>query len=559
MAAYMGFPPFSSIMSEAEIRAFLDAHTRRLVPLFVEARLAGWQASTTGTAEANEQAVRAETALRRLYADPPTAQQVRKWLALEGLDPLLRRQLVLLDHAYTENAIPAEDIDELVRRGQEIEAVFNTFRGVMAGRPVTNNEIVRVLRTSNDGAERLAAWEASKQIGALVAGPLRELARRRNETARLVGFRDFYAMRLALQEIREDALLTVCGQLRELTEEPYARLKAALDRGLASRFATTPSELRPHHYPDPFFQEAPPEDALELDRLFQDRDVVALARDFYHSIGLPVEPILERSDLYEREGKDQHAYCVDIDRAGDVRILCNVVPGERWMQTMLHELGHAVYDFYLPPTLPFLLRRPAHLISTEAIALLFGRLTRDPDWLAATLHLDRHEQLALERAVLENRRTAMLIFVRWALVMVYFEREFYANPEREDLNRLWWEIVGEVQKVRPPARVAERHDWATKIHLATAPVYYHNYLLGELQASQLAEYIRKNVVPDGPAGNGYVGRRELGQYLCERVFAPGASLTWNELCAHATGAPLSPDAFVREFIGEPAHGVPASR
>lgn len=553
----MESPPFSSIMSEAEIRAFLDGHTHRLAPLYVEARLAGWKASTTGTAEANEQAVRAETALRRLYADPPTAQQVRQWLALKGLDPLLRRQLVLLDHAYTENAIPAEDIDELVRRGQEIEAVFNTFRGVMEGRPVTNNEIVRVLHTSNEEAKRLAAWEASKQIGALVAEPLRKLARRRNETARLVGFRDFYAMRLALQEIREEALLTVCAQLRELTEKPYARLKTALDHALASRFGTAPSQLQPHHYPDPFFQEAPPDQDLDLDRLFQDRDVVALAREFYHGIGLPVEPILERSDLYEREGKDQHAYCIDIDRAGDVRILCNVVPGERWMQTVLHELGHAVYGFYLPPTLPFLLRRPAHLISTEAIALLFGRLTRDPHWLAASLHLDRHERLALERPVLQNRRTAMLIFVRWALVMVYFEREFYANPEREDLNHLWWEIVGELQKVQPPERVAERHDWATKIHLATAPVYYHNYLLGELQASQLAEYIRENVLADGPAGNGYVGRPELGQYLRERVFAPGASLTWNELSAHATGAPLTPDPFVREFIGEPSSRAPA--
>ena len=145
----------------------------------------------------------------------------------------------------------------------------------------------------------------------------------------------------------------------------------------------------------------------------------------------------------------------------------------------------------------------------------------------------------------------MLIFLRWSLVMVYFEREFYANPDRDDLNRLWWEVVGEVQKVRPPARVQERHDWATKIHLATAPVYYHNYLLGELQASQFAAFISANVLADGSGGRmAYVGRPEVGEYLRERVFAPGAVLDWNGLSQHATGKPLGPEGFVLEFVGE---------
>ena len=54
--------------------------------------------------------------------------------------------------------------------------------------------------------------------------------------------------------------------------------------------------------------------------------------------------MLERSDLYARDGKSQHAFCIDIDHEGDVRVLCNVEPSERWMDTMLHEFGHAIYD-----------------------------------------------------------------------------------------------------------------------------------------------------------------------------------------------------------------------
>src|SRR5207302_883937 len=61
---------------------------------------------------------------------------------------------------------------------------------------------------------------------------------------------------------------------------------------------------------------------------------------------------------------------------------CNVEPSERWMETMLHEFGHAVYDRECNRALPWLARGPAHSLTTEGIAMLFGRLTRDPAWLA---------------------------------------------------------------------------------------------------------------------------------------------------------------------------------
>ena len=91
--------------------------------------------------------------------------------------------------------------------------------------------------------------------------------------------------------------------------------------------------------------------------------------------------MLARADLYEREGKSQHAFCMDVDHEGDVRVLCNIRKNERWMSTMLHEFGHAVYDKYNDRTLPFLLRTPAHTLTTEAIAMLNGRMSKSPEWL----------------------------------------------------------------------------------------------------------------------------------------------------------------------------------
>ena len=53
--------------------------------------------------------------------------------------------------------------------------------------------------------------------------------------------------------------------------------------------------------------------------------------------------------LFPRDGKCQHAFCIDVDRAGDIRVLANVVPTQQWMDTMLHELGHATFDAGLDP------------------------------------------------------------------------------------------------------------------------------------------------------------------------------------------------------------------
>ena len=75
--------------------------------------------------------------------------------------------------------------------------------------------------------------------------------------------------------------------------------------------------------------------------------------------------------------------------------------------------------------------------------------------------------------------------------------ELYADPEDPKLNEYWWDLVEEMQLLtRPEGRRAP--DWAAKIHLTVAPVYYHNYQLGELIASQLGAALRRDVLNGQP-------------------------------------------------------------
>jgi peptidyl-dipeptidase A len=125
--------------------------------------------------------------------------------------------------------------------------------------------------------------------------------------------------------------------------------------------------------------------------------------------------------------------------------------------------------------------------------------------------------------------------------MFHFEKAFYADPDREDLNSLWWDLVERLQLVnRPPER--DEPDWAAKIHVAVAPVYYRNYVLGHLIAAQLRHHLEGQV-----AGEPFFMSEVAGRYLIEALFGPGARHNWENTVLGTTGERLNPDYFVKSL------------
>jgi peptidyl-dipeptidase A len=215
------------------------------------------------------------------------------------------------------------------------------------------------------------------------------------------------------------------------------------------------------------------------------------------------------------------------------------------MDTVLHEMGHAIYCKYTDFNLPFNLRDSAHLFTTEAVAMLFGALAKTPLWIITNTGADEKKVKEAEAAILEQRRREQLLFARWSLVMLHFEKALYENPD-QDLNTLWWDMVERIQVLkRPPGRNAP--DWASKIHFTIAPVYYHNYQLGELFAAQLRGTLVKLAKHEGPAHTlKYTGNKDFGNYFKEKIFQPGMTLRWPEFVKQATGEPLTAKYFAEE-------------
>src|SRR5438445_6890370 len=197
-----------------------------------------------------------------------------------------------------------------------------------------------------------------------------------------LGFKNYHALQLYLNEQDGAALVKLFDELDGLTCEPFRAAKAEIDARLAADYGTTLAQLRPWHYHDPFFQESPAVFAANLDAPYAQADLLRLAQDFYKSIGLPIDDVIARSDLYEKKGKSPHAFCTDIDREGDVRVLANIVNNEYWMATLLHELGHSVYSSKnIPRSLPYVIRAESHILTTEGVAMQFERFSKSRGWI----------------------------------------------------------------------------------------------------------------------------------------------------------------------------------
>lgn len=528
----------------------IDAHVEKMKPLEKEAGVAWWGANVTGKDEDFQKKEVAQNKIDSLLSNPVAFREL-KALKEGGAvsDALLARQVEVVYLQYLEKQVDPFVLREMVAKANAIEKAFNVYRAKVDGKELSENDVHKVLKDSKDSGERRKAWEGSKGVGAVVEKDLIALAKLRNQAATQLGFGNYHQMMLYLNEQDQAAILKLFDELDDLTRGPFLAAKAEFDEKLAAHSGIKVADLRPWHYHDPFFQESPAVFGADLDAIYKTADILKLCRTFYIGIGLPIDDVLERSDLFEKSGKSPHAFCTDIDREGDVRVLANVVPIERWMDTMLHELGHAVYSSKnIPQSVPYVLRGASHILTTEGLAMQMGRLSKSGAWQEqmGVASSDAAERKKMDAAGAKVLRNQLLIFSRWCQVMLRFEKGLYENPD-QDLNKLWWDLVEKYQGLRrPEGRNAP--DYASKIHIVAAPVYYHNYMMGELFASQVHHTIARELY-DGanPRTVTYVKNPKVGEFLRVRVIAPGQTLSWNALTKHATGAELNPQAFAKDF------------
>ena len=325
-------------ITTSDLVRFISEFERRMAPLERAADEAWWNLATSGTNEAREAFVRAGKEYNGLFSDQNEYMTLRGWYEnLEVLEsPLLQRQVEVLYRTFAQRQGDEEILGRIEELEAEANAIYGNHRSVVRDREMGENEVRELLRTSADQDLRRETWEASKSVGRAVEGTVRELARLRNRLAREQGYENHYARSLELQEIEAPELARIMGLLESATDAPFRELKRDIDTKLGLKFGV--DAVMPWHLSGLFFQRATDIAGIDLDRYFEEEDLENLTRSTFDALGLDLRGVISSSDLYEREGKNQHAFCARLGREYpyDVRVLANVRPDSYWMDAMLH-------------------------------------------------------------------------------------------------------------------------------------------------------------------------------------------------------------------------------
>ena len=270
-------------------------------------------------------------------------------------------------------------------RGPPRLAVLRATAGRLGGRDVNDNEIAKILRESSDRAERragLGRLEVDRPAGRAARARARALCatrrRGRSATATTSSFS------LTLDELDETWLLALLDDLDGRLAATWARTKAAIDEGqrerlgLAGGRAAAALGLRRRVLPGRCRRRATTRSRRRSTHARPGRGrprVLPGARRRRRRRARAQRPLPARRQEPARVLR-RHRPPARRARARQLRAGRRAGSG-----TMVHELGHAVYDLAIDAELPWLLRQPAHTFTTEAIAMLHGRLVRDETFL----------------------------------------------------------------------------------------------------------------------------------------------------------------------------------
>jgi len=527
---------------------FLKEFEEKFKTLYIKSSSAYWKASIEGNKENWNEVTKYQLELVKLFRDKKYFDEIKKLHSkIDDFDPITKRQIKILYNEFLPNQYDLKKLEEITNLQNKIENVFATFRAKVNCKTLTDNDVNEILKNELDSKILQKTWEASKEIGDLIVDDLKNLVKLRNDQAKDLGYKNYHEMSLNLSELDEEELDKIFTELESKTDGRFFELKKKIDSELAKRFNIKEDELMIWHYQQRFFQEAPPIYLLNFDKYYEGRNLVEITRNYFSGIGLNIDDLIEKSDLFEKPNKNQHAFCISINRAEDVRVLCNVKSNVDWMGTLLHEYGHAVYDKNIDYNLPFVLRDATHIFVTEAIAQLFGKLAVHSIWIKEVFKLNDHEIEDIKDSAIEYTKMNQIIFARWVFVMYRFEKSLYENPD-QDLNSFWWDLHKKYLLINKPEG-RNKPDWTTKIHIATSPVYYHNYLLGEVLSSQLNHYLHKRVLKSNDLWNNVlINRKEIGEYLIDNLFKFGSSLHWKEVIKISTGEELKTEYYLNQYL-----------
>lgn len=564
----LGVSASSKDKVKQDAQKFIDQYTSQWQKLAYASSLAEWRSNTMiveGDDTNKNATIAANKALADFTGSKANIDTATAFLKQKAkLDPLQVKQLEVILFKAAGNP---ETVKELIAERIAAEAAQNEklygFDFKIDGKSTTPNDIDRVLRESNDLAERRKAWEASKEVGVGLKDGLANLRRLRNGVVNPLGYSSLFSYQSSQYGLSANEIMALMKQFNRELRPLYRELHTYARYELAKKYnQPVPDQLPADWLPNRWGQswsELVKVEGMDVDAALKDKSpewIVKQGEQFYVSLGFPALPksFWDDSSLYPppadaKYKKNNHASAWHLDYDKDIRSLMSVEPNTDWYETSHHELGHIYYYVsYSNPNVPLLLREGANPAYHEAIGTMIGMAAMQKPFLSGRGLISKDAKVD-EMQVLLKEALDKVVFIPFSAgTMSGFEHSLYEkNLSKDEFNKRWWELARTYQGIVPPTARGEQYcDACTKTHINDDPASYYDYALSFVLLFQLHDHIARNILKQDPHNTDYYGNKQVGDFL-RKTMSPGSSRDWRTVLKENTGEDLSAKAMLRYF------------
>lgn len=553
---------------QEKVEVYLDTYNNKYKDLYYAASEAEWVLNThivEGDTLAEHEVKIASKAIADYTGSEENINTTDGFLKVKDkLTPLQVKQLNAIKYAAAGNPATLGTLinDKIAAEANQTKLLYG-YKYKLNGKEISTNDIDKILTSDKKPAQKLAAWNTSKEIGKTLKSGIDTLRGLRNKSVMPLGYDNYIDYQISdygmeVEEMR-DLLHKVINDIWPL----YRELHTWTRYELATKYGEKVPEYLPAHWlPNRWGQEwnsIVEVEGFDLDGILSQKSpewIVKTGEEFYMSMGLPALPqsFYDKSSLYPVAPdagymKNNHASAWHMNLDDDVRSLMSVEANTKWWGTTLHELGHIYYYMlYSNPDVPYLLRGGANRAFHEGVGSMLGLAAMQKPFLQERGLLAKDVKLDEIKLLLKEALEQVVLIPWGAGVMTEFEYELYAKDLPVDqFNSKWWEIKKKYQGIIPPNERGEEFcDACTKTHINNDPAQYYDYALSIVTLFQLHDHIAKKILKQDPHNTNYWGSKETGKFL-SKILTPGATVDWRKLMKDELGEEISAKAMLEYF------------
>ncbi len=491
---------------------------------------------TTGIDFGVEEAAKKKTAFLK---DKNNFTVISKFMTKE-LEPTDKRGVQILHQKFKWHHVSSK-ANKLFAQIEKLETslsdLLNKHRVTLNGKEVDTTQISKILNESPDRELRKKAFIARAQVNQpLVDAGFLQLIDLRKEYAAACKAKDFISLRLESDEL--DTTL-FDGWMDELSKRKKDLRKKEKD--LAQKILGV-EDMMAWDY------------QYTKNLLCRDNNAKVDIGNFFEPIektfaayGWDISKLNLTYDVFPRKNKSEWGYNFTIHPGKDSRVLANVNDRFSSFDVLLHETAHGVHFLGLNPE-ERLLNMGVSGIVAEGFANFFGALSCQKEFVTQVFGRDSQDKLKAFADL--HRFRDFMQFI--AVTKTLFDHELYRANLKTNADIVALRVKMGKDLIDQPTYEGEV-PWASLIHHTVAPVYLHNYFLGDVMTANMKKSFKKQY-----GSNAEDSPKRFGRFWRDKVLQPSGRHAFPELYENVCGSKLKLGPYLDQCLKVGALKAPKS-